>query len=297
MGSPIDRIKAWVEAVRARVAAVDLAISTFKRFSENDGGTYAAALTYYTFFSMFPLLLFAAAILGYLTFGNDALRERVFDAGVGAFPMMTDILKPDAIRTIEERRQELAAFGLVLALYTGSGAVVAFEHALNRILSHRGDEPNWISKRLRALRWLLILGSGALLSASFSAAATFSAGLFGFGEDSIVATLVGHVGGFVVGALVFATAYRFLPARRQEWRDVLPGALLAALLFELLKIAGAAYLEVGSKAREATFGALASAAGLLVAAYLISQIALLCAQLNVVLVERENKGQSRDDTT
>lgn len=296
-GSLLDRIKGTVARLRARYAPFDIGISAFKEFSEDDGGTYAAALTYYTFFSIFPLLLFSASILGYLTFGNDELRQRIFDAGVDSFPMIRDILTPDALGRIEERRQELAASGLALALYSGTGVVVASQHALNKILDFQGEERNWIQKRLRAVLWLLILGAGAVVSMAFGAAANFSAGLFGLGDESIVARALGHGGGFVIGVAVFALAYKFLPRVQQTWRAVLPGAVLAGLLFEILKIGGALYLEAGSKSRAASFGTLTTAAGLLVASFLISQITLLCAELNNVLAKRKkghNQGQSDD---
>jgi membrane protein len=95
-----------------------------------------------------------------------------------------------------------------------------------------------------------------------------------------------------VGTLVFAAAFRVLPATELAWRDVLPGALVAAAAFELLKSLGAAYLEAGAASRNATFGTFAAAAGLLVASYLICQITLLSAEVNVVLAERRLTRQS-----
>ena len=72
--------KLQIEKARARWGGVDIAVRTFKRYSEDDGGSYAAALTYYTFFSIFPLLLFAAAALGYVTHRcrstSETRRER-----------------------------------------------------------------------------------------------------------------------------------------------------------------------------------------------------------------------------
>ncbi len=86
--------------------------------------------------------------------------------------------------------------------------------------------------------------------------------------------------------MIFAAAYKLLPASDRGWSDVLPGAVAAALLFEVLKEVGAWYMERGAEGREATFGAFALAAGLLVACYLIAQITLICSHLNKVLMER-----------
>ncbi|HEX2241599.1 MAG TPA: YihY/virulence factor BrkB family protein [Actinomycetota bacterium] len=281
----VDRIKLWFGQLQRRSRLVDIVVRTFKAFSDDDGGTYAAALTYYTFFSIFPLLLFGAAILGYVTRGDEELQQQIITAGVDAVPMIRDVLKPAAIEAIVRRRQELAATGLVLALYSGSGAVIALQHGLNKMLGLTDEEPGWIAKRLKALRWLVLLGGCALLSVALGTLASYSAGLLGLGSESIAARLIGHVAGFLVGLVLFASAYKLLPAVSQTWRRVLPGAVVAAVLFEALKEIGAAYLESGSQSREATFGTLAAAAGLLVAAFFISQITLLAAELNGVLAE------------
>ena len=91
----------------------------------------------------------------------------------------------------------------------------------------------------------------------------------------------------VIGTvLLFASAYRFLPQSTLTWREVLPGAVVAGAIFEVLKIVGPTYLSAGEEGRNVTFGAFATAAGLLVSAYLLCQVALLAAQLNAVLAER-----------
>jgi uncharacterized BrkB/YihY/UPF0761 family membrane protein len=70
------------------------------------------------------------------------------------------------------------------------------------------------------------------------------------------------------------------------------GAVVAALLFELLKEFGTWYLSRGAEGREAAFGVFASAAGLLVASYLLAQVILLAAELNDVLAQRRVTRQS-----
>ena len=68
--------------------------------------------------------------------------------------------------------------------------------------------------------------------------------------------------------------------------------MAAAIAFEVLKVVGAVYLRAGSQANNATFGAFATAAGLLVVSYLLCQITLLAAELDAVLVERRITRQS-----
>ncbi len=112
---------------------------------------------------------------------------------------------------------------------------------------------------------------------------------------AVVGKILGHVSGFIVGVLLFAGAYRFLPAVRRSFREVLPGALIAAGLFEILKEVGAWYIQRGTTGREATFGVFAISATLLVACFLISQITLLCAEVNDVILQRRLTRQSSND--
>jgi membrane protein len=290
----VSRAKLGMERARARFPMVDVAMTTFKRFSQDDGGAYAAALTYYTFLSIFPLLLFGLSALGYLTLGNERLQADIIDAGLKAAPMLGDILQRNALEALQDRRGDLAITGLALALYSGSGAIVALEHALNR-LHHVTVEPTFVAKRLRSLRWLAVLGGAAVASMALSSVAAFTGRLFGglgpVGE--LVTSMLSLAAALVVSALVFATAYRFLPAAQQSWRQVAPGAILAAAIFEMLKLVGGTYLRGGSQNRTATFGVFATAASLLIASYLVSQVTLLCAELNIVLAERRLTRQSQ----
>jgi membrane protein len=281
----VGKTKLRVERARARFPWVDIAVGTFKRYSEDDAGNYAAALTYYIFFSIFPLLLFAVSALGYLTFLNPDFRQDILDAGLGAFPLISGIVQ-DQLAQIEQSRGSFAVVGLLLALYSGSGAIVAMEHALNRLL-RVSEEPKFVAKRIKSLKWLGALGLGAVLSASLGVVANFATDLFG--EGSVLGRAVqvlGYIGGFVISVGLFATSFKVLPAKKQSWRQVLPGAIAAAVGFEILKSLGTTYFRAGASSRSATFGTMALAAGLLVASYLVAQITLLAAELNAYLRER-----------
>jgi inner membrane protein YhjD len=288
----VTQAKLRVEKARARYGLIDITVGTLKRYSVSDGGSYSAALTYYIFFSIFPLLIFAASVLGYLTFGNQDLQRNIFDAAVESFPMLEEAFNEEAFAFFERRRQELALTGAALALYSGSGAIVALEHALNKV--HRtGDEGSFVDKRLRSLKWLVVLGVSALVSVALSTIGGLARGIFG--STPVVGAVLGGLFillGVAVSVGVFATAFRYLPVKRESWRDVLPGAVVAAVGFELMKGVGRVFVESGSGSRSATFGVFATAATLLVVTYLVSQVTLLAAEVNAVLEERRITRQS-----
>jgi membrane protein len=274
--------KLRLETARARHGWLDIVLTTFKRFSDHDGGYYAAGLTYYLFFSVFPLVLFGVSALGFVVFVSDELKTDIINASADAFPLVSQVLQPDTLDTVADARFSLAAAGLLLVLYSGTGGIVALEHALNRF---RGldQEGNFLQKRLRALRFLATVGLIPLFSVALGALSQL--------VDSPLVGVVAFAGGAGTSVLLFATAFKFLPSVNPPWREVLPGAVIAGAIFEVLKIVGPLYLHSGRSNRNATFGAFAATAGLLISAYLLSQVTLLAAQLNAVLAERR---QSRD---
>ena len=288
MTNPLEKVgiqvKVRLERARSRHGLVDIVVTVFKRFSESDGGTYAASLTYYTFFSIFPLLAVAAAILGFVTNGDPGAQREIFDRAVESFPMLKDALSPDGFKAIENARQELALIGGLLALYSGSGAIVALEHALNKL--HRIDqEPNLIERRIRSLKLLAVLGVAGLLSVAITAFATWAGDSFGGLKGDLLANAL-RLLAILVTTGVYATAFKFLPAKEQSWSDVLPGAIAGGVAFEILKYVGTLFVSGGEDSRNATFGAFAAAATLLVVCYLAARVTLLAAEVNAVLAER-----------
>lgn len=290
------RFKHEVERARARYGPVDVGVRTVRRFSQDDGGVLAAALTYYTFFSIFPLLIFAAAAIGYLTFLSESFRNTLLTTGLEGVPLLNRILTVDSIGTMQESRGALVIVGFVLALYAGSGGIVALGHALNRI-NHVDQERPFVAKRLASLKWLAVLGFAGLLTVGLGASMQWLR--TAYGASVPVKLLVGM--GVIATSLalntgIFLTAFKFLTAKPQTWGNVAPGAFGAACALELLKLFGAQYLAGGSQGRNATFGAFATAAGLLVASYLLAQITLLAAELNAVLAERRSSRQASTAT-
>lgn len=283
-----QRLQLILARARARSRWVDITVATFKRYSADDCGSYAAALTYFAFFAIFPLLLFAAAGVGYATFGNEKLAGDLIDAGVRGIPMLKDALTEETLATLQSKKDAIAGIGLALALYTGTGMIVALEHSLNKI-RRITEEGNWFQKRMRALKWLAVLGAGAAGSLAMTSLAT--------GLGGGVGAALGYAGAFALDVLLFATAFKFLTATKQSWAQVLPGALVAAFSFGLLKAFGAMYLSRGATTRSATYGALAGAATLLVASYLLSQVTLLAAEVNATLIERRATRTKASDRT
>ncbi len=284
-GQIVSNAKARLALAGARYRPIDVLIRTLQRYRRDDVAVHAAALTYYVFFSVFPLLIFVASALGYVTFLSKQVRQDLVSSGLSAFPLLDSLLSEYALNTMQQQRGNLALVGVILGLYSGSGGVVALKRALTKI-HHHEKRSGFLHGRLASLKWLAALGLTAIGSLIFGSVASFADSLVG--SDSLAAEvilfLVAHIAGGAAGFVVFATAFKFLPEGRRAWREVAPGAAFAALLFEVIKVFGAWYLQRAS-AFQATFGAFSTAAGLLIASYLLAHVTLVAAELNAVLLE------------
>ena len=281
------RAKLKVEHARADHSVIDILIRTFKRFGEDDGGPNAAALTYYFFFSIFPMMLFVGSLLGLITFLSADLKEDILRAGLDAAPLMRDLLTPDGLQILQDKRSQLALVALVMALYAGSGVIVALEHALNKINRCEG-QLSFIQKRVRSFKFLALFAVGGLVSLALSSLAKFIGDVAELGVvGSVGGSVMAYAGAIAVATALFAASYKVLPTCDLSWSDVLPGAVTAAIAFEVLKYVGGAYLAQGQAVRNDTFGAFATAAALLVASYLLAQVTLVAAELNAVIAERK----------
>jgi inner membrane protein YhjD len=246
----------------------------------DDQGTYLAALiAYYAFVSLFPLLLLAVTILGYVLSGNPDLQQHILTSALSQFPVVgTQLRDPSRIGG--------GATGLVIgilgALYGGLGVAQAVQYAMNSVWRvPRNNRPNPLKARGRSLLLLLTAGLAVIGTTTLS---TFgSSGTGSLGSVLRVLLLVASV---VINAVVFVFVFRLAAARRLTVIDVAPGAIGAAVIWQLLQTFGVTYVGHVVKGASATNGVFALVLGLLAFFYVTAVAVVLCAEINVVRVER-----------
>jgi YihY family inner membrane protein len=253
------------------------------KFGDDQGGYLAALITYYSFLSLFPLLLLFVTTLGFALHGDPELQRRVVDSTLSQFPIIGTQLQ-DNVRSLDG-----SVFGMVVgvvgALYGGLGAAQAAQNALNRVWAvPRNERPNPLTSRLRSLALLLVLGTGVIATTVLSGLGTSAKG---YGADlgaglrflAILLSVVVNVG-------LFVTAFRVMTARDVKTRDVLAGAVLAAVAWQVLQAVGAYY--VGHKLKNATevYGLFGLVLGLIAWLWLESLVVVFAAEVNVVRAKR-----------
>jgi membrane protein len=258
-------------------AAFPLAVA-YKYF--DDFGTYLAALlTYYGFVSLFPLLLLLSTILGFVLAGDPRLQAEVLTSAVHQFPVIGgDLARP--------KRLGGGSIGLVVGiagcLYGGLGVAQAFQYATNTMWGvPRNNRPNPFKARGRSALLLATAGLTVLSTTALSIAGGGGAGALGTAGKSL--TLAASV---VINIAMAIFAFRFAPARRLSVRDVVPGAIATAVIWQLLQSFGVIYVRHVVEHASATDAVFALVLGLLAFLYVTATAVLLGVEIDVVRVNR-----------
>ncbi|MET0145656.1 MAG: YihY/virulence factor BrkB family protein [Ilumatobacteraceae bacterium] len=268
----LDRVDEFQR--RHRLVAMPIAVS--KRFGEHGGTRLAATVSYYSFFSVFPLLLALVTILGIVLQDRPDLRDDLLDGFLGQIPVIGTQLT-DAQQPLEGSIWVLV-LGLATAIWAGLGAVGALQQAFDDISDvpvHR--RPTFLMKRLRELAFLGLLGIGLAASTLMSNIAT----LFDLG---VFAGAVGLLLSLVIDAALLLMMFSVLPAERRAVRLLLPGAVVGAVGLVVLQQLGSYVVRRFIAGASDTYGTFAVVIALLSWFHLVSRLLLLSAELNEVLL-------------
>jgi YihY family inner membrane protein len=276
---PLRRLVRAVDDFQQRHRWLAFPFAVVKKYGDDQAGRHAALLAYYGFFSLFPLLLVAVTVIGFILQGRSDLADRIVDSAAAQFPIIgTSIQKTVAGSRLRGSGLVLAV-GAAFALWGGLGVADAAQAAMNGIWNvPRRRYPNFLLRRLRGLAWLVVLGGG-LLAASVAAGFAHAAG-------SALSGVAGVAASAVVNTLLFLVGFRVLTVRNVPLRSLLPGALLAALAWALLQWLGGWYVGRQLTRATNTYGTFALVIGLLSWLYLAATVTLYAAELNAVRARR-----------
>jgi YihY family inner membrane protein len=270
-----DRLHAF-DRFQQRHRRLSFLVGVIKKFGDDEAGQLAALISYYAFLSLFPLLLVFVTVLGFILENDPAERERILNGALGQIPLIRDQLKLHSLKG----SPTALAIGIAGSLLAGMGITNAAQTALNRIwhvpFKHR---PNFLFARLRGLGMLAILGTMAIVS-------TVAAGFVGASSHGAPAVVAGIVVALAFNLATFLLAFKVLTAADVSWRELLPGAIVAAVLWQLLQLLGGYYVEHLLKRTSPLYGVFALVLGLLAWLYLGAQMTIFAAEVNVVRARR-----------
>ena len=278
---------------------LDLIKSSVREFVEDDCTTMAAALSYYTVFSLPPLLVLILLLVGAVMDPQDVQGSLESH--------LQSLMGPRAgqtIRTILEHSQMPGSRGLI-ATVIGVGALILgaagvfgqLQTALNRTWGVKPDPAqggmkSFVVKRVFTFGMILALAFLLLVSLILSTVLAAFGGALGrllpAGFSATLLQAINFAISFAVIALLFGAMFRLLPDARIRWRDVWVGATVTAFLFVVGKTLIGIYLGHSNPGQ--AFGAAGSLALLLVWIYYSSMILLFGAEFTQVWADQRGAG-------
>ncbi|WP_257459152.1 YihY/virulence factor BrkB family protein [Archangium lipolyticum] len=277
-------------ALRAR-GTFQLVKQAFSEWNEDKAPMFAASLSYYTMFSIAPVLVIAVSVAG-MVFGEEAargqvqaqLQELVGHSGAEVIgQMMISARKPSAgiLAT---------ALGVIALIFGATGVFVQLQEALNHIWHvqppPRNGVLNFLRSRFLSFAMVLVIGFLLLVSLVVSAALAGIGAWFDhvFPGWTLMWQGLNLVISFAVITVLFAMMFKLLPDTHIAWRDVWLGAAVTSLLFSLGKFGIGLYL--GRSTVASSYGAAGSLAVVLIWVYYSAQILFLGAEFTQVYARR-----------
>jgi len=273
----MKRLLAWFERFQRRHAVCGFPLAAFKRFSEHRGGHLAATVSYYAFFSVFPLMLAFVTILGIVLEDNPDLRDDLVDGALGQIPVIGSQIA-DAQNPLTGSAFVLV-LGIATAVWAGLAAVTALQHALDEVWDvPEHMRPNTLVKRLKAVGFLAVFAIGIAVS-------TLLTSLTALVDFGALTGVVGFLGSALVNAGLLLAMFLLLPSVRRPVRTLLVGAIPGGIILAMLLQFGRLVFRALEGASD-TYGTFAVVIGLLGWFHLVSRVVLLSAMLNDVVTNR-----------
>jgi YihY family inner membrane protein len=255
--------------------AVPVAVG--KKFGDDQAGNLAALVAYYGFVAIFPLLLVFVTVLDLVLKNNATLKQHLLNSALGQFPVIGTQLKSN-VHSLNETGVALA-IGLIGTLLGARGVAGAIQNALDTAWAIPfARRPGFPWSLLRSLGLMAVVGPGQVVTVLLSTVAA--------GAGHVISGTAAHIGAIAVSLLLnvglFWLSFRLGTAREVAGRALWLGAILAAIAWQVLQIAGG-YLVAHQLARNsALYGVFAIVLGLIAWLYLIAELTMYAVELNVV---------------
>jgi membrane protein len=268
------RFAAWLDRQRARHRWLDTTVAVQERFGNERGANLAAAISMRGFLALFPVLVLAIAVVGFIGGDPKTVAKDIVDAlGLSGSAAKTIT---DAVATAQRTKVASSIIGIVGLLWTGTGLAASLTAAWNQTWHIPGG-----GVRGRALGFVWLIGGLVLF-----ALALFLLSLVG---DSGALPEIGVIAGIVVNTFGFLWTAWILPTRRIPVRAMVAAAAIGGVCLEALKLIGTFVIpRIVSRSSE-LYGTIGAVFALLVWFLVIGRVVVY-----VTLVEYESWTQRRE---
>jgi membrane protein len=285
LGTIVTDAKTRAARVREHVYPLDIAIRAYQQFSQDNGSYFAAAMSYYVLFSLFPMLIFIVVVFGLIT-RDPNIQQQVVDRIVQEIPPGLTI-RAQIESVLDDLAQRssplLAAAGIIGTAWTASGMFAALRRSLNLAFDVPQARSFFVS-RLMDMMLVPMVMILALLSITASAVVRILQAFFGENFERTLWISIGwnityFLMPYIVSFFVFLLVYRLIPSHRLPFRYLSVGAAIAAVGFELAKIGFGYYVANFGRYQE-IYGALGGVVAFLFFVFIVSNIVIFGAEVS-----------------
>ena len=276
----VQKLVNWVDHAQQGRTWLAFPVAVWKKFGDDQAGNLAALIAYYGFAALFPLLLVLVTVLDIVLRSNPALKDKVLDSAFGQFPVIGPQLQ-NSVHGLNETGPALI-IGLILTFLGARGVASAAQNALNTAWGVPiFRRPGFPWSMLRDIALILAVGIGLLVTTLLSGVAASAAKSLGLGGQvaAIAVSLVLNIG-------VFWYGFRLATAKEIGTREMLPGAVLAGIVWQILQLVGTSLVAHTLSHSSSLYGVFGIVLGLLAWLYLQAQFTLYAVEANVVAARR-----------
>ena len=271
-----------IDRAQRRFTPVSFPLAVFYKFFDDQGNYLAAAVTYYAFIAIFPLLLLASSIFGFILQGNPELQEQVLNSALAQFPIIGDQLgRPEGL----QGSAGAVVVGSIAALFGALGLGNSIQNVMGVAWAiPRNSRPNPIWARVKSVLLLFFAGVGVIGLSVLSAVGS-NTEVFGSSVNMTIRLGIQILTVVVIG-LVLTGLFRFAAGRNAHVTRNAPGAFTVAVLWQGLQYLGTVYVThvlTGPSTLNKTFGLVLGLIGII---YIAAVLAILGIEVNVVLARR-----------
>ncbi len=273
-----ERLVRKADSWQQRHTPAAFVIGVVKKYGDDNGGQLAASLAHAAFVSLFPLLLVLVTILGIVAAGDPSLRHEVLSAVAKQFPLVGQDLTGGVSQL---RRSSMIGLiiGLIVLTWGASGLAQTGMFAMAQIWNIPGPQrPGYWQRLGRTGLFLLVLAIGVVVTTALSS-------LSAFGHQRTAIVVAAEVLAATANVGMYLLGFRVLTPKSVPTVHLLTGAVLAGIAWTALQAAGALivrhFLHSGS-----VYGVFGIVLGLLAWIYLVVQVTVYAAEVNVVRQRR-----------
>jgi YihY family inner membrane protein len=276
--NPVERAFRAVDATQRRFTPTAFLFGVIKKYGDDNGGVLVSNLAYSAFVSMFPLLLVLTTILGLVASADPAFRQDALSAVAGQVPLIGHQLTGN-VHQLRKSSVIGLIVGLVGLVWGSAGLAQSGMFTMEQVWNLPGPaRPGFLPRLGRAALFLVLLGVDVIVT-------TLLTGLNTYGHKALAFVVLAEVIAGCVNAGMAVAGFRILTPKGVPLRDLVPGAIVAGVLWTTLQVLGT-YLVHHFLHSDSVYGVFATVLGLVAWIYLSVELTVYAAEINVVLARR-----------